>query len=131
MRNWFKLLVVTTVTAAGVAVAATPAHASIPSDCNTNTGWYFCVFTSSSYTGSVRKYDLIGGCLNISAPFDQNVSSVANGGIGHAMSIYTSYNCTGTRRNIYVGEHYAHMSSIPGGFPDNDASSISFANYNP
>jgi hypothetical protein len=125
IKRTITVLALTVVALVGLGVVASPAQASIPSYCNVDTGHDICLWTSPNFTGSLKHFQLSAGCFSLVYPFDDNVSSVVVGGLGHDYSLWTGTACTGTRDPWYGhGTKVANMSGTIVG--DNEAGSVSF-----
>jgi peptidase inhibitor family I36 len=122
-----QIAVVVLAATVGLGVGASPAQAvgTIPSYCNVDTGHEICLWTSANFTGSLKHFQIASGCFSLAYPFDDNVSSVVNGGLSHSYSLWSNTGCTGVRDKWYgPGTKIYDMSLTIVG--NNEAGSVSF-----
>jgi hypothetical protein len=103
-----------------------PVSATVLAGCSVGTET-FCVYTSTSYTGSLAVYAAPNGgwsdCINFSYPFDDSVDSAKNRSSRH-LTLYTSYNGTGTGLGFGAASSTGNIAASAPGFGNNTASSL-------
>lgn len=86
----------------GVVVTANVAHASIACP----SGPKFCTYWDVQASGALYYYTgpTNGSCIEIGAPWDNNISSVKNNFAFHKVTLYGSHGCSGGACTIGVNQ---------------------------